>query len=365
MPADSPAKLDEAYEQVAIAMGLLEPGDAKDLVISRSILLEWLSSPHAKPRQAASEVVPNPVAPHWLLIFDNADNLADLQDFWPSGRSGSILITSRDPLAKTFMHPNLVRGVALEPLEPLEAQQLLRNLTGNDAATASEEESTETLARLLGRLPLVIVQIAAKIRRQDLTFGDMVDMVTNDKVFVDLHKLRLEQVGRTYDESLAMTWAFSGFSASATRLLELLSILDPDSIAESIIMLPLAEGIPSDYPPTTEDYYFARTELWKSSLVSRNKTLQQLSLHRLTQEVVRAHMSENRFQETFAFALSLLWRAWPQGPHAFSHVTSTWKAAEKVYSHIKWMHLLSQSRNSDLGSKVEIDLGGLLQKAGW
>lgn len=114
--ADEIAKLNHHYQQISLRLGLEDPSDCKNQVVSREVVKGWLSNPRKhlsvsdeliQPGQARSEAT-------WLLIFDNADDLMLLADYRPQGR-GSILITSRDPLAKR-MFTSRPSGMDLSPL---------------------------------------------------------------------------------------------------------------------------------------------------------------------------------------------------------------------------------------------------------
>lgn len=96
--ADEVTKLDYAYQQISLALGLEDPSESKGHM-TREKVKNWLSqsrksSHESEDGQPGSEAT-------WLLVFDNADNPVILADFWPK-RNGSILITSRNPLAKTI-----------------------------------------------------------------------------------------------------------------------------------------------------------------------------------------------------------------------------------------------------------------------
>ena len=49
----------------------------------------------AEAAEAALEELRRDTSPHWLLIFDNADDPKQLEPYLPTG-SGHVLITSRD-----------------------------------------------------------------------------------------------------------------------------------------------------------------------------------------------------------------------------------------------------------------------------
>jgi hypothetical protein len=138
--ADEIAKLDHHYQQISLALGLEDPFQCKSQVVSREIVKGWLSNPRkylsgpdesVQPGHADSEAT-------WLLIFDNADDPMILADYWPQG-SGSILITSRDPLAKS-MFTRTSLGLDLGPLS-----QNDRILLFNQLTTISNESEEHTL----------------------------------------------------------------------------------------------------------------------------------------------------------------------------------------------------------------------------
>ena len=35
----------------------------------------------------------------WLLVFDNADNIDIIHDFWPIANKGAVVVTSQNPTA--------------------------------------------------------------------------------------------------------------------------------------------------------------------------------------------------------------------------------------------------------------------------
>jgi hypothetical protein len=364
--ADGTAKLDESYQKMAIELGLLDVIDAGDLVISRNVMMQWLSAPHAN-SSISTETFPEIKEIYWLLVLDNADDLEDLQDFWPITPNGSILITSRDPLAKSYTR--LSDGINLQPFESEDAAALLNKLSGNKDTLPTEKKALESLTRRLGGLPLAIVQFAAIIKRRDLTYEEILEMVNEEKAFVDLQKLKLKTVGDSDIDSLADIWAVENLAPPVIRLLELFSVLDPDGIHEFLLTSETTKDPDTskfqleDFPETKSSYYEARTELWKCSLIVRNKQLQQLSLHRLTQDVVRARMPDKRLQETFCLALQLLSQAWPEDWMA--HKTAEWTLIERLTPHVTKLHTIYETRPASVTVGTERELARLLQMTGW
>src|SRR5947209_10402430 len=65
----------------------------------------------------------------WLLILDNADNLEIIPDYLPTGESGHILLTTRDPSVE-----GIAQGIAVEQLDRQEGIELLLRRAGMAAA---------------------------------------------------------------------------------------------------------------------------------------------------------------------------------------------------------------------------------------
>ena len=63
-------------------------------------MLEWLTNGSERGRNLSSQDLAIS-SPKWLLIFDDAEHPNDIYVYWPVGGTGSILVTSRDPLAKS------------------------------------------------------------------------------------------------------------------------------------------------------------------------------------------------------------------------------------------------------------------------
>lgn len=97
----------------------------------------------------------------WLLIIDNADNSEEfIQDHFPSGDRGSILVTTRNPRLKI----NATVGfMSLDRLEESEANDLLHKATNHEPWDQSARSSASSIAKHLGYLPLALVHAGRAI----------------------------------------------------------------------------------------------------------------------------------------------------------------------------------------------------------
>src|SRR6187402_2256760 len=287
--------------------------------------MEWLSNPVKQSAQnMENQKTISPLAT-WLLIFDNADDLDVLRDYWPSTENGAIVITSRDPLAKMFS--TVTDGIDLEPLIPEEGSDLMMNIAGYKPTTDNKEQSLELVKRL-GGLPLAISQISAMIGRRDMTFKEFLDIYEED---ASNRAVLLDQ--DQYQHTLSTYWGLEDLSSSARCLLDLLSLLDPDSILEDLLVDHFPLNPTNDFPSSKLLYIEARKHLIRSSLVRRNKDRGQLLVHRVIQDVTRARMSRGGLKAAFELAVSILSQNWPQASYSFSHETSLWAASDKVVPH--------------------------------
>ena len=207
--------------------------------------------------------------PGWLLVYDNADEPAQLEPFLPAARHGDVIITSRNPAWRRIAHP-----VAIGPLARGESLAYVATRTGDRPVEA------DTLAELLGDLPLALEQACAYIEQTRMSLPDYVSLFRRHRDGLLLREV--EGSGRT----VATTWglAFDRLAVRAPRaaeLLETIAFLAPDAISV---------GTLGRFEPGELELQDALRELLRLSLVDREA--ETVRVHRLVQDVVRARMSE-------------------------------------------------------------------------
>jgi hypothetical protein len=375
--AEQATQLSEGYAVIASQLGYTDAD--QDRVVSRNVAREWLRNPvkrsDSKNRQRLSgdgedSTEEDDEEVSWLLILNNADDLELLEEYWPRTQKGSILITSRDPMAKDGRE-----GIDLEPLGREDAAILLRRLT-KAAESPQDSQVLLDIAARLGGLPLAITQIAAFIARWGMTPADFLRFFDRQTSIEMVAKGKPpELLSRDqYKHSLFTVWTLERLSPQGLAILQLLSFLNPDSIQESLInpdpsSAPHEAGAPSKpegLPAAEDEYLAARLDLIRVSLVRRNKAEARLALHRLVQDVVRSQMPSARAVQVLEWTMLLVLQAWPTGFLRFDHDTATWDASEELLPHILKLKGFFQVYSGHMESaEAKQNLARLLLFAGW
>lgn len=102
---------------------------------------------------------------NYLMIFDNADDLPALATYFPSGKHGNILVTSRDPKTMSLTEKN-DQTFEVDQMSQTDACDLLRRasrLSPEEFEVPETKEIAGQIVEKLGYLPLAIDQAGAYI----------------------------------------------------------------------------------------------------------------------------------------------------------------------------------------------------------
>ncbi|KAG8531409.1 uncharacterized protein KY384_003038 [Bacidia gigantensis] len=118
-----------------------------------------------EPSEAAAKNFLTELDKPWLLIIDNADNPGmDLEDLFPGGERGVILITTRNP--NNRVHGTFgKRFYVFEKLDEDAAIELILR-TACESRTPSALKSATRIARGLSYLPLALVQAGKAVMKR-------------------------------------------------------------------------------------------------------------------------------------------------------------------------------------------------------
>ncbi|MFD1145508.1 FxSxx-COOH system tetratricopeptide repeat protein, partial [Saccharothrix hoggarensis] len=179
----------------------------------------------------------------WLLVFDNAEDAADLRPYMPSG-DGRVLVTTR---RQGFRSLGPVLDV--DVLDRAESVALLRR-----RVPGVTDDTAGALAEWLGDLPLALEQASAYLEATDLPVAAYLDL---------LRTRTAEMFGRGRvagrEETLATLWdlsltALDGQDRAAVQLLDLLAWMAPEPVPLDLftahpqaLPAPLAEAAADPY----------------------------------------------------------------------------------------------------------------------
>jgi hypothetical protein len=335
--ADQASTLAEEYSRAAIELGLQQNPKA-DPQDSRELFKEWLADPQkSRPLSYPSTSSPEQQQAKWLILFDNADDPDILSDYWPTTGIGSVLVTSRNPMAKsTFFFGDT--GHELETVSKTDGVNWIIQLSGADPTDPEVNSAAQTIAQRLDGLPLAITQITSIIRMRQLRLPEFIELYESETELAELQATRIGN-RRGYEHSLASVWALGNLESGPMALLGVISMLDPDRVQEEILKTSTRDLYHLPYPTKPREYHRDLTPLLQSSLVQRNGTNAELRVHRLVTDVVRKTLQENNsLVNTFDLAVDLvsaIWPFWRVGAQiGATHNTGRWEQSGKLYPHV-------------------------------
>lgn len=358
-------KLDVSFREIAVKLGLSDEETLlnDDPEATRDIVKAWLTNPA---RTIGADAPRNQTPVRWLLVFDNADEPDLLENFWPLDGHGSIIVTSRDPLTKLggfAQRANLanIHGLDLTPMPKDDAIKLLQNVSLRPDAPENRE-SCERVVDLLGCLPLAITQMAYQIRVKHLSLSEFIDYYEQDtSIFHEASPIS----SLTKQQSIASIWNVESLDPTSLALLQVLSVLDPDVIPESILLNGAAKVSLKNYPKTRPAYFEARATLMKSSLVTRNVELGFLRIHRIVQDVVRQKMSDELLRQVFDTAVLLVSEVWPFANVSALCNSDRLRKVQQLVPHVAAFRFIIETRNVVEPIKVGIAVTGLFNEIAW
>ncbi|EHK47313.1 hypothetical protein TRIATDRAFT_182498, partial [Trichoderma atroviride IMI 206040] len=254
--------------------------------------------------------------PRWLLILDNADDLAlfgvsdtlnpakSLAKYLPQGHGGSLLWTSRDKQIVAIAGAR--RGIEVNHMSVGEAKQLLAVTRDKDIRN-EETHDAQLLLEELQWLPLAISQAGFYLRRTSTPIKEYLSKLLKDKSrWNTLKHTEHDRYRRPgIPNSVLETWDISikhveQESQLAHKILHTIAYLDnqniPLSLIQAICMTKydfLTRGEPCEENKVTLDMAILR--LKEFSLISqRKKEDGELSfdMHKLTHEAIRYRLNQ-------------------------------------------------------------------------
>jgi len=352
--ADTRESLASGYVTIAKLLNLPQKSEQDQEIIIQAVLL-WLQT-HGS----------------WLLILDNADDLATVSEFIPPSFGGHILLTTR---AQSMGRQ--AKRIGVETMDQdmgalflLRRVGLLTEHASLNVASSSDLAIAREICQELGGLPLALDQAGAYIEETQCGLSQYLERYRDQRTVMLQHR---GGVVSDHPEPVTTTWSLSFQKVeqqypAATNLLRLCAFLHPDAIPEEMIVedtvsLAFLHGQKKErkssvlFSPKVQDRFVlddAIRALSAYSLVRRNISDKTISIHRLVQAVLRDTMDEKRRRRWAACAVQAV-------NNAFLKVSfMTREQCERYLSHALMCALWIKQEKLHVPEAV-----GVLRQAGW
>jgi transcriptional regulator with XRE-family HTH domain len=312
-------------DQVAalgVALGCVQPGDAPEA--ARAAVLGELRN-----------------RGRWLLIFDNADNPADVAPWLPGG-GGHVLITSRQRGWDEVAVP-----VEMDVLTRAESAAILQSrvalLTGDDA---------DRLAAELGDLPLALAQAAEFMADTGVSADEFLTLLRTRAL-----QLLAESAPGSYPRSLAAATGLvadrlASLDPAAAELANICAFLAPEPIPETLFTGAVTV-LPGELAARAADPLAWRQTMARLTKQSLARVDQRgLQMHRLTQAILRERLAPDQAAATRSCAEAILAASNPGDPPN----PVTWP---------QWARLTPHVLAADLAGTDNPDLRELVRYTCW
>ncbi|MFL1899826.1 FxSxx-COOH system tetratricopeptide repeat protein [Streptomyces tauricus] len=260
---------------------------------------------------------------NWLLVFDNAENVELVRNFFPANGPGKIIVTSRNREWE-----RVAMSLPVNVFEREESIELLQKRSPDLSL-----EDADQLAAALGDLPLAVEQAGAWRAVTGMLVEDYIDLLDRRSPEI----LRLDPAP-DYPVSVAAAWDISlgrikENSPGARELLDICACMAPEPIPLSLLRRSRGVDISADVDPILGESIKrgrAIRALTQFSLVKLDLRANTLQMHRLLQNVLLAKQGPEERERMQNAAHQLLSAAKP-GHYASSQ---EWPDYQALLPHV-------------------------------
>ncbi|GGP68314.1 FxSxx-COOH system tetratricopeptide repeat protein [Streptomyces calvus] len=260
---------------------------------------------------------------NWLLVFDNAEDVEAVRQYFPTNGPGKVIVTSRNRAWERVATP-----LPVNVFDRAESVELLQRRSPD-----LSEEDADRLAEALGDLPLAVEQAGAWRAVTGMLVDEYLDLLAQRSPEI----LELDPAP-DYPVSVAAAWDISlerikANNPGARQLLDICASMAPEPIPRS--MLRGSRGVnvtPEVDPLLRESIKLNRAvrDLSQFSLIKVDPRSDTLQMHRLLQTVLLAKLGQEERERMRDAAHQLLSAAKP-GPYGSS---LEWRAYQALLPHI-------------------------------
>ncbi len=264
----------------------------------------------------------------WLLIFDNAEDPAQVRPFLPGG-AGHIIVTSRDNRWQELSPERFEIDVFTREESVTYLQERVKN------APMSAKEA-ERIAFLLGDLPLALEPVGPYLAETGKSARELLQVLEEHGTRPVPDSPFSEQAGPVAAWSLFLDQV-AATSGGAYQLLQLCSVLSPSGVDLDLVNSgEMADALTELGPETVEKGDVARLvqQINRFALIKMDTERRQLQMHRVLQQVVQWRTSPEETDRITKKVRTLLAQWTPDGdpddPRTWPRFRMLWPHLEGV-----------------------------------
>jgi tetratricopeptide (TPR) repeat protein len=270
----------------------------------------------------------------WALILDDLASLDDLEDLWPAGPAGQVVITTRLPEAAFLAVPHTAGPAGLRtapvggsvtaprvaPVGGFSRREVLAYLSSRLTDFPDQRTEALDLGEDLDGLPLALAQAAAVMSVNRLSCRDYRGQLGERRAYMSA--IQVDGVS----PAVLATWSLAAECAhelapagAAWPALALAAMLDPHGIPGAVLTSPAGCGYVAGRASTADaaDQTLVRaamTNLARAGLVSIDpaSAVRTVRMHPSVQAAVRAYLPPADFEQAVLAAAEALLQAWPE-----------------------------------------------------
>ncbi len=250
----------------------------------------------------------------WALILDDLVSLADLEDLWPAGPAGQVVITTALP------GPVFPAGPRIAPVGGFSRHEVLAYLSARLTDFPDQRAEALDLGEDLDGLPLGLAQAAAVMTLNRLSCREYRGRLGERREHMSA--IRVDGVS----PAVLATWSLAAECAhelppagAAWPALALAAMLDPHGIPGTVLTSPAGCSYVAGRPSAADvaDQTLVRaamTNLARAGLVSIDpaSAVRTVRMHPSVQAAVRAYLAPADFEQAVLAAAEALLQAWPE-----------------------------------------------------
>src|SRR5436190_17731741 len=250
----------------------------------------------------------------WALILDDLVSLADLEDLWPAGPAGQVVITT------ALSGPVFPTGPRIAPVGGFSRREVLAYLSARLTDFPDQRAEALDLGADLDGLPLGLAQAAAVMTLKRLSCREYRGRLGERREHMST--IRVDGVS----PAVLATWSLAAECAhelppagAAWPALALAAMLDPHGIPGPVLTSPAGCSYVAGRPSTGDvaDQTLVRaamTNLARAGLVSIDpgSKARTVRMHPSVQAAVRAYLPPADFEQAVLAAAEALLQTWPE-----------------------------------------------------